>query len=237
MTKDVKDFVSKCEIYKISKPTNQIMRPPMGQQMLTERPFQRVYMDLLGPYPRSKMGNNMMFVAIDHFSKYIFFKPLRKATSANIISFIEDNIFHQFGVPQYMHSDNGKQFVSAQMTDFLNAYGVIHIRTALYSPQANCSERTNREFLIKLRILLEKRQDKWDIHVSKIASSDYHESIKCSPYFCVFGTNMILHGSTYPVIEKLGSINDKQIQVLPNDTKMEIHDKVRDNLVTAHERA
>lgn len=82
------------------------------------------------------------------------------------------------------------------MEDFLKPYGIIHIKTALYSPQANTSERTNRDFLTKLRVLLSEKQDKWELHMSRIANilrSDYHEVIKCSPYFCAFGYNMVLH--------------------------------------------
>lgn len=189
--------------------------------------------DLLGPYPRTKMGNSMVFVAIDHFTKYIFLKPLKKATSSAIIKFLEENIFYQFGVPQYIHSDNGSQFVSSQMSDFLKAYGIKHVKTALYSPQSNASERSNREFIIKLRILLKQRQDKWDEYVSKIASilrSDFHEAIKCSPYFGVFGYNMVLHGSSYPIIDKLGCVTEGQFNYISNDSKLQLlHNKIKDN--------
>lgn len=241
MTREIKEFVSKCEVCKLVKPTNKILRPPMGKQFVTERPFQRIYMELLGPYPRTKLGNSMVFVAIDHFTKYMFLKPLKKATSAAIIQYLEETIFHQFGVPQFIHSDNGKQFVSVQLSEFLKIYGVQHIKTAFYSPQANTSERTNREFLVKLRILLNENQDKWDQHVSKIASilrADYHDAIKCSPYFCAFGNNMIQHGSVYPIIDKLECINDSQVNFIPNDCRMTLlHEKVKDNLVKAHEKA
>lgn len=77
MTLDIKGFISNCEICKLVKPTNQTLRPRMGRQIITERPFQRIYMDLLGPYPQTKMGNSSVFVAIDHFTKYIFLKPLK----------------------------------------------------------------------------------------------------------------------------------------------------------------
>lgn len=206
MGKNIKEYIAKCETCKIVKPANRILRPPMGQQVRTNRPFQRLYMDLLGPYPRTKSGNNMVFVAIDHFSKYIFLKPLKKATSQAIIQYIESDIFHKFGVPQYVHSDNGKQFVSHQMSEVLKSYGIMHVKTAFYSPQANASERTNREFLIKLRVLLRDKQDKWDIHVSKIACilrSDYHEALKCSPYFCLYGYNMVHHGTAYSILDKI----------------------------------
>lgn len=241
MSRDIKAYISNCEVCKLVKPPNKTLRPPMGRQIITERPFQRIYMDLLGPYPRTKMGNSSVFVAIDHFTKYIFLKPLKKATSSAIIKFLEESVFHQFGVPQFIHSDNGKQFVSSQMSDFLKVYGVTHIKTALYSPQANVFERTNREFLVKLRILITEKQDKWDMHVSRIANilrGDYHDALKCSPYFCTFGYNMITHGSAYHILQKLDSLNEPQSCYIPNDCRMfTLHEKVRENLVIAHEKA
>lgn len=89
--------------------------------------------------------------------------------------------------------------------------------------------------------MLGEKQDKWDINVSRIAAilrSDYHNAIKCSPYFCIFGSTMIRHGSAYPIMKKLGGINHSQLEVVPNDSKMELlHEKIKDNLIKAHEKA
>lgn len=60
------------EICKTTKPPNEILRPPMGKQIITQRPFQFVYIDFLGPYPRSKLGNTFAFIVLDQFSKFVF---------------------------------------------------------------------------------------------------------------------------------------------------------------------
>ena len=52
MAKEVKDFVSKCEVCQQCKAPNIVLRPPMGIQAKSNRPFQRIYIDFLGPYPR-----------------------------------------------------------------------------------------------------------------------------------------------------------------------------------------
>lgn len=54
--RDVRDYVRNCEICKATKAANMILRPPMGNQAISESPFQRLYIELLGPYPRSKAG-------------------------------------------------------------------------------------------------------------------------------------------------------------------------------------
>lgn len=46
---------------KEAKPTNQILRPPMGKERLAERPFQRIFIDFLGPY------TFYIFIVLDTF--------------------------------------------------------------------------------------------------------------------------------------------------------------------------
>jgi len=59
--------------------------------------------------------------------------------------------FHQNGVPEFIHSDNGKQFVSEIFGELMTRYGIRHVKTGLYSPQANTAERVNRSVLQILR--------------------------------------------------------------------------------------
>lgn len=128
-------MVKSCEICKGSKPRNVVNRPLMGAEQVTERPFQRLYIDFMGPYPRTVEGNSYIFVCLDHFTKFVFLTPMRKATSADVIKYLERSVFHVFGVPEYLHSDNGKQFVSEVFKIFLDKYGVKHVKTGFYSPR------------------------------------------------------------------------------------------------------
>lgn len=70
MVTEVREYVSNCEIWKITKATNKVLRPEMGQMVSVERPFQRMFVDLLGPYPRSRKGFIRVFIVLDNFSKY-----------------------------------------------------------------------------------------------------------------------------------------------------------------------
>lgn len=53
------------------KTINRINRLHMENQGITERPFQRLYVNFLGPYCDSK-GNTVMFLLLENFLKYIF---------------------------------------------------------------------------------------------------------------------------------------------------------------------
>jgi len=44
----------------------------------TDRPFQKLYIDFLGKYPRSKSGHAWIIIVVDHFFKYTFLKAIRR---------------------------------------------------------------------------------------------------------------------------------------------------------------
>jgi len=69
---------------------------------------------------------------------------VRHGVATEVIIFLETNIFDQCGVPEFIHLDNGKQFVSQIFGELMTSYGIRHIMTGLYSPQANAAERVNR---------------------------------------------------------------------------------------------
>jgi len=130
----VQKIVKECEVCKITKTANKNDRPPMGEQRLTERAGQRLFIDFMGPYPRTKAGNSVIFVCLDHFFKLVWLQPMRQAIAAEVIKFLETKIFHQYGVPEFIHSDNGKQFVSQIFGELMTRYGIRHVKTGLYSP-------------------------------------------------------------------------------------------------------
>jgi len=57
-------------------------------------------------------------------------------TSAAIIDFLSD-LFCRFGTIEELVSDNGPQFISDELQQFLSAHGVRHSKTASYNHRAN----------------------------------------------------------------------------------------------------
>ena len=69
--------------------------------------------------------------------------------------------FHRMVLTQYnkqiqvLRSDNGKEYVNADLQTFLTAHGIIHQTTCPYTPQQNgVAERKNRHLLNVVRALL-----------------------------------------------------------------------------------
>jgi len=131
-----------------------ILRAPMGQLVETEWLFQWLYIDLFGPYPRSKRGHIGLLIVLDHMSKFHRLCPLKKCTANLIQDFLCRDIFPCYGVPEVIVSDNGLQFKCSEFNAFLTRLGIRHVYTALYKPQSNASERVNRSLIAGIRAYL-----------------------------------------------------------------------------------
>ena len=49
---------------------------------------------------------------------------MREATAKNVVKFLISEVFFKFGVPEVIHSDNGKQFVSKEFGKMVEAFGI-----------------------------------------------------------------------------------------------------------------
>ena len=220
LVRDVRNYIRSCDVCKESKAPNISLKPNIGNQIVTNRPFQRLYVDILGPYPRSKQGNIGILIVLDHLTKFHWLCPLRKFTSTVIKDFLLKQIFHVYGVPEVLVSDNGSQFKANEFNAFLTELGIHHTYTAIYSPQSNASERVNRSIISGIRAYLKKDQTLWDEKLSYISCAlrnSIHQSIQCSPYRAVFGQEMITHGSSYKLLKNLNLLNEPTLKLNKDD--------------------
>jgi len=102
--------------------------------MSAKQPTKRLYIDFMVPCPQTKLGNTVIFVCLDQFTNFVWLEPMRKASTGEVARFLEKNIFYQFAVPELMHSDNGKQFVSQVFAELLTQCGIRHIRSSFCAP-------------------------------------------------------------------------------------------------------
>jgi len=104
---------------------------PSGSQ----RFFQKLYIDFLGPYPRSRSGNKGIFIVLDHFTKFVFLHAVKKMTSNVVVKYLKSHVFHTFDVSETIISENGDQFRSEALRKLLASYGVNHALTSVQAPQ------------------------------------------------------------------------------------------------------
>lgn len=190
--KHTKAYVQSCHTCQISKQA-QTLQYGLMLSKPAEEVFERLYIDFFGPLQRSKKGNVYILTILDSFSKFVFLRPLRTATSESVINELKDNIFSQHGIPKYIVSDHGSQFTSAQFKNFLFGLGIKHVTTSVAHPQANRSERNNKNLKTCLKMYHAENQSTWDQHLAYLTmafNSATHEGHQRTPSSIFLGREL-----------------------------------------------
>ena len=83
-------------------------------------------MDILGPYTPATGGRRYILVAVDYFTNWVEAEAVKNIKTKDVISFIWKNIITRFGVPMSMVFDNGPQFETPVLKNWLGDQGISH---------------------------------------------------------------------------------------------------------------
>ncbi|GFX52689.1 retrovirus-related Pol polyprotein from transposon 412 [Trichonephila clavipes] len=162
MRKFIDQYVSTCHMCQINNYKNAL---PAGRliPILSNYPNEIVMLDLLGPYPVSRVRRNRYILIItDHFSKWAEIIPLKKASARVIADNFFDNYISRFGAPIKLISDNGPQFISDIFENLSERLGIRHVKTVVYRPQVNRTERVNCDLVQMIANYVNEQHDTWD---------------------------------------------------------------------------
>uniref|UniRef100_A0A0N5C173 RNA-directed DNA polymerase n=1 Tax=Strongyloides papillosus TaxID=174720 RepID=A0A0N5C173_STREA len=113
-------------------------------------PWYRIHIDFAGPF----LGS-MWLLVVCAMSKFPHVFRLNKTESSDVIRCLKE-LFALHGNPVQLVSDNGRNFVSSQMSAFLLSQKISHIRTPAFHPMSNGEcERFVRTFKRSMNKLIE----------------------------------------------------------------------------------
>ena len=102
-----------------------------------ERPFDRVAVDCLGPFPESYSGNRYVVV----FSDYLMRRPEAFAVSTIdavvIAKLLVNEIFCRHGSPKTLLSDRGQNFLSKLVKEVWKLLSTDKLNTSAYNPMTD----------------------------------------------------------------------------------------------------
>ncbi|XP_057694352.1 uncharacterized protein K02A2.6-like isoform X2 [Corythoichthys intestinalis] len=180
LDKQIEETVKSCS--SCQKICNNPPAAPLHPWDFPQDPWHRIHIDFAGPFE-----NRMFLVAIDAHSKWPEVAIMKSTTSEKAIEKLGE-MFSRFGAPAQLVSDNGPQFGSKEMVEFLQANGVQHIKSAPYHPATNgLAER----FVQTLKHALKASQGQSTLHqrlhefLLKYRTS-VHATTKVSPASLLF---------------------------------------------------
>jgi len=126
-------------------------------------PFERVAVDIAGPFPESDRGNRYVLVAMDYFTKWPEVYAIPNQDASTVPDVLVNNFFCRFGVPMEVHSDQGRNFESRLVREILEQLGVRKTRTTPLHPQSDgMAERYVKTIEEHLRKVVSRHQRDWD---------------------------------------------------------------------------
>ena len=106
--------------------------PPLRQNTLPKKPWERLHMDFCGPFPS---GETLLLV-IDTYSKFPEVEIMTSTTAPAVIKRL-DRIFATHGLPKEIFTDNGPPFTSREIKQFMKDRGITLRHVTPLWPQAN----------------------------------------------------------------------------------------------------
>ena len=186
MLHDIDQYCKECSVCQSSKPPSPQKAPLIS--MPIGRPWQMVAVDIL-EVPLSCSKNRYLLVIQDYFSKWADAIPLPNQTADSITKELV-KVFATYGMPDILHSDQGRNFESSILRQTLEAFGIKKSRTTAYHPQGDgMVERFNRSLLQMLRSYITDHAE-WERYLPFVLfayRTAVHASTGVTPFEMMFG--------------------------------------------------
>ena len=195
MEEDVRRHISECEVCGACPASTAPTPQPPQRLPQCVRPNQRVHVDLSGPHSKSDHGNEWILVYTDAFTRLTRLTPLPDKSAKTVSSAILQWIY-LYGVPDQIHSDQGREFCNELAQHLYSALDIEHTTTTPYHPQCNAAaERFNRTmntFIARAIKEAGRSTLDWELFLGPLMlsyNSGVNKSTRMSPYYATFGLN------------------------------------------------
>ena len=187
---DVRAYIAGCDACWKRKRLAKTKRAPM-QIVRSGVPMERLATDILGELPETENGNKYILIVSDYFTKWTEAFPMRNMEAETVANIIVEEIIARFGVPQYIHSDQGKQYESRLFNEMCKVLNITKTRTTAYHPKSDgMVERFNGTLEAMLSAYVQDNHRDWDKHLPYVMMAyraSEHETTGFSPNMLMLG--------------------------------------------------
>ena len=191
LRKDVKSFVKKCPSCQTNKLTRKKTKMPMQITDTSSCPFEKIFLDIVGPLTLTENGNKYILTLQDDLSKYSLAIPIQNAETETVAKKFVEYFISKFGIPKSLVTDQGTNFTSKLFQDLCKLFKITKLQTSAYHPQSNGAlERSHQTLKDYLRHFIKPTQTDWDewVHLAIFSyNTSVHSSTKLTPFELIFG--------------------------------------------------
>ncbi|UYV64922.1 K02A2.6-like [Cordylochernes scorpioides] len=236
---DVERWCKECDRCAASKGPKTRSRGVMREYNMGA-PFERIAIDVAGPFPVTEGGNKYILVAMDYSTKWPEAYAIPNQEATTVAKVLMDNLICRFGVPLELHSDQGRNFEAGVFQELCRLLGIRKTRTTPLHPQSDgMVERFNKTMEEHLSKVVEQHQRDWDVRLPPFLMAyraAIHETTGQTPANIMFGRELRL-----PCDLEFGSPGEPPAEVTAyvNNLRsilLETHELVRAKIRTASHR-
>lgn len=190
MRKDVRQYIEKCESCQKNKSSKKI-KLPMAITTMSTKPFQKIFLDIVGKLPTSYRNNSYILTIQDDLTKFLLTIPLEDHKANTMAKAFVTNFVCIHGIPMNILTDNGPEFVGEIFTEVCKILKINKTMASAYRPETNGSlERAHRVIKEMLRHTIDQHAQNWCEHIPFVTfayNSAVHESTNFQPYELLYG--------------------------------------------------
>ena len=239
MCAEIQRWCSSCVDCATKKSPRNLPKAPL-QPIPVEGPFDRVAVDVLGPFPTSDRGNKYIVIFTDYFTKWPEAYAVKNADALTTAKLFVEEILCRHAAPRKLLSDRGKNFLSKVVKSICNMVNTSKVNTTSYHPECDgLVERFNHTLTTILSMYVSEHQKDWD-HFIPYALFAYRTSVQAStketPFYLMYGRDprLPIDASLLEAQETYQDTNDYR-SVLA-DRFLEARKLAHDNIELAQQR-
>lgn len=190
MLTDITKYIKKCSLCQKNK-ISKISKMPMVISDVAKKPFEKIYMDIVGPLPTTYNGNIYILTFEDDLTRLMDCYPMPNLEAATVERIFFDEIISRYRIPKILVTDKGSNFTSELFKRTCKFLKITKIETTAYHPQSNGAlERSHRPLAEYLRNFVDNTGENWDQWLRqavRVRNNTPHTGTKLCPMDCLFG--------------------------------------------------
>ncbi|XP_072170068.1 uncharacterized protein [Diadema setosum] len=193
MYEDIANFCRSCDVCQKTISKGKVPKVELGRLPTIEVPFQRIAIDLMGPFTPSERGHTYILTIVDYATRYTEAIPLKSITTVDVAEALV-TVYSRVGIPQEVMSDLGPQFVSDLMKEVCRLLSIKQLTSSRYHPMCNgLVERYNAVVKSSLKRLCTEEPRQWDRYLPALLFALREapsSSLGFSPFELLYGRHV-----------------------------------------------
>lgn len=190
MKKDIEQYIKSCNICQLNK-SGKNTRMQMLLSTPAEYPFEKIFLDVVGPLPVTNRQNKYILTVMDDLSRYMNAYPIHDQEANTITHTFISQVLAHHKTPKYILTDQGTNFTSKTFKNICKLFNIKKLQTTPYHPQTNGAlERHHKPLADYLRAFSKKNPEKWDDllpYAMYVHNNSKNAATKIAPNDCLFG--------------------------------------------------